>query len=90
MFCKEQPDITGYCVEGIFIINTPTFYMFNSDYRIYIVDDIIDVLSQRYVDPEYTIMTENEMILNVKYPYFQRPSYLLIDSLNTDDEEANK
>ena len=90
MFGKEQPEITGYGVEGIFIINTPTFYMFNSDYRIYIVDDIIDVLSQRYVDPEYTIMTENEMILNVKYPYFQGPSYLLIDSLNTDDEEANK
>lgn len=90
VFGKEQPEITGYGVEGIFIINTPTFYMFNSDYRIYIVDDIIDVLSQRYVDPEYTIMTENEMILNVKYPYFQRPSYLLIDSLNTDDEEANK
>jgi hypothetical protein len=90
IFGKEQPEITGYGVEGIFIINTPTFYMFNSDYRIYIVDDIIDVLSQRYVDPEYTIMTEDEMILNVKYPYFQKPSYLLIDSLNTDDEAANE
>ena len=90
VYGKEQPEITGYCVEGIFIINTPTFYMFNSDYRIYIVDDIIDVLSERYIDPEYTIMTENGMILNVKYPYFQKPSYLLIDSLNADDEEANK
>lgn len=64
--------------------------MFNSDYRIYIVDDIIDVFSQRYVDPEYTILTENEMILNVKYPYFKKPSYLLIDTLNTDNEEGDE
>lgn len=90
VFGKEQPEITEYCVEGIFIINTPTFYMFNSNYRIYTVNDIIDVLSQRYIDPEYTIMTENGMILNVKYPYFQKPSYLLIDSLNTEDEEVNE
>ena len=60
------------------------------DYRIYIVDDIIDVFSQRYVDPEYTILTENEMILNVKYPYFKKPSYLLIDTLNTDNEEDDE
>lgn len=90
IYGKEQPEITGYNVEGIFIINTPTFYMFNSDYRIYIVDDIIDVFSQRYVDPEYTILTENEMILNVKYPYFKKPSYLLIDTLNTDNEEDDE
>ena len=90
IYGKEQPEITGYNVEGIFIINTPTFYMFNSDYRIYIVDDIIDVFSQRYVDPEYTILTENEMILNVKYPYFKKPSYLLIDTLNTDNEGGDE
>jgi len=29
-----SPDITDYKIEGIFIINTPTFYMFNSEYRI--------------------------------------------------------
>jgi len=90
IYGKEQPDINGYNVEGIFIINTPTFYMYNSVYRIYIVNDIIDVISQRYVDREYTIMTENEMFLNVKYPYFQKPSYLLIDSLNIEDEEGDE
>jgi hypothetical protein len=88
IFGKSQLDITGYSVEGIFIINTPTFYMFNSDYRIYTIDDIIDVFLQQYIDPEYTIIVEDNMILNVKYPYFQKPSYILIDSLNTNDEES--
>lgn len=30
--------LEGYTVEGIFFINTPTFYMYNSDFRIYTFD----------------------------------------------------
>ena len=86
IFGEEQPDITEYDIEGIFIINTPTFYMFNSDYRIYTVNDIIDVFLQRFVNPEYTIVVEDGIILHIKYPYFQKPSYQLIDSLNTEED----
>jgi hypothetical protein len=75
-------NITDYEIEGIFIINTPTFYMYNSEYRIYTINQIEDVLMGENIDPEFTIIIDEgkyEKILTVKYPYFKKPKYIKFD-----------
>ncbi|MES1181762.1 MAG: hypothetical protein ABUL44_03115, partial [Flavobacterium sp.] len=44
-FGNTEQSILTYKLEGIFIINTPTFYMFNSDFRIYTVDVFVNVIA---------------------------------------------
>jgi hypothetical protein len=78
-----------YTIEGIFIVNTPTFYMYNADYRIYTITQIEDVLIGEFTDPTFMVVIEEdeyEKILNVKYPYFRKPAYLTFDPFNEDDE----
>lgn len=87
---SENPDITTYHIEGIFIINTPTFYMFNSDYRIYTVDVAVDVIRGNLTDPEKTIFIEEEertITFKIKYPYFKKPEYALFDFLDEENDE---
>ena len=66
-------DLSDYRVEGIFIINTPTLYMYDSKYRIYTPDQINDVVSGVYCDPEYTVEDEKGNSFTLKYPYFTKP-----------------
>jgi hypothetical protein len=84
----NEPSIVGYKVDGIFIINTPTFYMYNSDFRIYTVDIFADIIIGNLKDPELTVIIDTENTLtnfNISYPYFKKPNYKLIDSLNTEE-----
>lgn len=83
-------DIIDYEIEGIFIINTPTFYMFNSEYRIYTVDVFVDVLKGNLTDPEKTIFVEEEestKTFKIQYPYFKKPEYVLLDLLDIEEKE---
>lgn len=80
---SSTPSIVNYEIEGIFIINTPTFYMYNSDYRIYTVDVFAEVITGQLVDPEFTIVLDEGKDLKsfqIKYPYFKKPDYSFIDS----------
>lgn len=72
---NSQLSITDFNVEGIFFINTPTFYMYNSDYRIYTYHEVAKVLSGTYVDKTYTLVTiddEYERTIWIRYPYFKK------------------
>lgn len=85
---SSESDISEYTIEGIFIINTPTFYMFNSDFRIYSVDILVDKVLNRVLDPELTIVIdENDTtyVQTIKYPYFKKPEYKLEDLLKSDE-----
>lgn len=82
-------DISDYTVEGIFIINTPTFYMYNSEYRIYTVSQIESVLQGTFIDETFSILIQEDnqdKYLNVKYPYFQKPTYLKFDPFSDTEE----
>lgn len=84
----SEPSITAYEIEGIFIINTPTFYMYNSDYRIYTVDVFAQIITGQLKDPELKVIVDNEDTLtkfNIKYPYFKKPNYKLLDTLHTEE-----
>ncbi|GEC77512.1 hypothetical protein [Flavobacterium aquatile] len=85
-FNKKYPlsntDIRDYKIEGIFIINTPTLYMYNSEYRIYTVSQIEDVLNGKFIDKTFTLLQdegENQKLITIKYPYFKKPTYIMYD-----------
>ncbi len=82
--------LDGYSFEGIFIVNTPTFYMYNADYRIYTITQIEEVVTGEFTDPTFMVVIdddESEKILNVKYPYFQKPTYITFDPFKDDDDK---
>lgn len=88
---KPELSLDNYTIEGIFIVNSPTFYMYNSDYRIYTIDQIMDVATGKFVDPTFMVVVEEEdteTILNIKYPFFKKPTYLTFDPLNDEEYQA--
>jgi hypothetical protein len=75
-------DLSDYKVEGVFIINTPTLYMYNSQYRIYTIPQIEDVFLGKHIDPTFSVVIDEELqtkFLNIDYPYFQKPNYMKFD-----------
>ena len=85
-------DFSDYSIQGIFIVNTPTFYMYNSEYRIYTINQIEGVLTGEHEDPTFMIVikeNEYEKTLNIKYPYFQKPEYVMFDPFSDNDELEN-
>jgi hypothetical protein len=78
----QKFSFSDYEIEGIFIVNTPTFYMFNAEYRIYTVEQVMDVLTGNFTDRTFMIVKEDDdqqSILNVSYPYFRKPDYIEFD-----------
>ncbi|RZK12159.1 MAG: hypothetical protein EOO46_04195 [Flavobacterium sp.] len=88
-FGLKQKSLSDYSVEGIFILNTPTIYMYNSQFRIFVVDQISSVLNGTFEDQtfiHYERADDHTELLKVNYPYFRKPGYLKIDPFeNTDD-----
>ncbi|MHC1690713.1 MAG: hypothetical protein AB9833_07750 [Bacteroidales bacterium] len=70
-------DITDFRVEGIFLINTPTFYMFNGKYKAITLKQIGDFLDGKYEYPTLIINEQkgdNEQLIVVQHPYFKKPN----------------
>lgn len=84
--------LKGYTIEGVFVINTPTFYMYNSDFRIYTYHHFKDVLLGAYVDPTFTAWVEKEegsIQYFIKYPYLRKPNLLYFELLDEDGKWIN-
>jgi hypothetical protein len=89
---KPTLSFADFTIEGIFIVNSPTFYMYNADYRIYTIDQLTDVLLNKFVDPKFMVVIEEEdteKILNVKYPFFKKPKYVYFDP-EYDEEDVEE
>lgn len=83
-------DIEEYDIEGVFFINTPTLYMYNSEFRIYTIHTVKNVVTGNHNDPVFEIIIDEEnhtKFLTVKYPYFQKPKYLRFDMSDYDDSD---
>lgn len=81
-------DISDFDIEGIFIINTPTLYMYNSSFRIYSITQIEDVILGKHEDPIFTIFVDEPDktgILKISYPYFKKPEYNTVDPFENND-----
>jgi hypothetical protein len=73
----SEKSIANYRVEGVFVIDTPTFYMYNSEIRIYTIDKFVPMITERLRDTEYTHIVENQnniTIYTIKHPYFKKPN----------------
>lgn len=69
-------DITDFRVEGIFLINTPTFYMFNGKYKAITLKQTGDFLDGKYEYPTLMIYEQTgdeEQLVIVQHPYFRKP-----------------
>lgn len=69
-------DFSDYEIEGVFVINTPTFYMFNSEYRLYTIDVIDQIIAGELEDPSFTFIDTDEdhpKEVTISYPYFKKP-----------------
>lgn len=84
-------DISDFSLEGTFIINTPTIYMYNSVYRIYTVEELHQVILGTYKDKTFTIYDDDETetrMLNITYPYFKKPEYIVFDPFGEEEDSA--
>lgn len=68
-------DLTNYTVQGIFLINTPTFYMFNGAFKAYPLARISGLLDGTF---DYSrILIDNENFTGfIHHPYFNKPIIL--------------
>ncbi|MFC4686570.1 hypothetical protein ACFO4P_06440 [Epilithonimonas pallida] len=69
-------------LEGIFIINTPTFIMYNNTFRIYTIKWFRELIENTFQDKSFTFMIDEESqqrIINIGYPYFRKPEYKIFD-----------
>lgn len=66
----------GFEVEGIFLINTPTFYMFNGTYKAITLKQTSEFIDGKYEYPRLVISKEDEekeYLIIAKHPYFRKP-----------------
>ncbi|TPD69913.1 hypothetical protein [Flavobacterium microcysteis] len=74
--------IETFSFEGIFIINTPTFIMYNNEYRIHTLKAFKEILENKFIDQVYKLVIDegdNQKILDINYPYFKKTSYKVMD-----------
>lgn len=71
--CKlnQEFDLSDYEIRGIFIINAPTIYMFNGNYRALTITDFIALINREYADTKFEFTNKNtgEKTL-IEHPYF--------------------
>lgn len=65
-------DLSGFNTKGVFFINTPTFYMFNGDYKAITLKNVSDYIIGKYDYPEFTLSIDDKKTI-IKHPYFKKP-----------------
>lgn len=68
-------NISQYEVEGIFFINTPTFYMYNGEFKAITLKHLPQFLDGAYQYPNI-IHDDGENLFMVQHPYFRKPIIL--------------
>lgn len=75
--CKDY-EVKYSKIEGIFVINTPTFIMFNNDLRIYTIKSFKEFVNNTFEDLEFEIYkseADKTTYIRARYPYFRKPKY---------------
>lgn len=76
IYNNQVIDLSGYEIEGIFIINTPTFYMFNGQYKAITLKQFGEFIEGKYEYPSFFILEgegDDERVVMVQHPYFKKP-----------------
>jgi len=67
----------SYHVEGIFLINAPTLYMYDATYPTLTLHNLRDLLKGLHVIPKFSIEMEDGKELMIEQPYFQNIARLV-------------
>ncbi|KFF03883.1 hypothetical protein [Chryseobacterium luteum] len=74
-FRKNDPidiDLNHFEVVGIFVINAPTIYMYNSPFKCYTIHDFARFLNDEDPYPDFNITSEDtERMFTIEHPYFE-------------------
>ena len=91
-FKDPNLSLKDYQIEGVFFINTPTFYMYNSELRIYTFEQVVDVITGKHTDTVFSCTVDEEdrnTFYSIKYPYFRKPKMMYYED-EDDDYEVDK
>lgn len=64
-------DKTAYHVEGIFVINAPTLYMYDANFPTLTLHNVEELLNEQYVIPKFQVKMPDGTELLIEQPYFQ-------------------
>jgi hypothetical protein len=64
-------DFKNYSVEGVFFINTPTFYMFNGRYKTLVINKLESYLDGTFKFPTLRFTPEGKSPIEINHPYFK-------------------
>lgn len=70
IYHNKRINITGYEVETVFFINTPTFYMFNGNFNAVTLSQLPDYLDGNY---KYNLLSIKHDGEEIKHPFFRKP-----------------
>ena len=70
IYIGHQIDLTEYTIEGLFFINTPTFYMFNGKYKALTIDKTEGYLNGTFDFPALKYSRDNHHDIVINHPYF--------------------
>ncbi|MBK8925026.1 MAG: hypothetical protein IPM74_03740 [Crocinitomicaceae bacterium] len=75
VYNQTDLDLTDFSVQGVFLINTPTFYMFNGRYHAITLNQLPDFLDGNHEFPTIIYETDDSVMM-VQHPYFTKPILL--------------
>jgi len=69
---KTDLDLRKWDVEGIFVINAPTLYMYNGNFKTYTLTDFQKLMDGSYMETEFKFTNEKSgEVLHITHPYFK-------------------
>jgi hypothetical protein len=72
VYPNKKFEIQQFSVEGLFIINTPTFYMMNGKYKTINISRFIEFIRSAYEFPIIRLQSKgNEAYQDIRHPYFK-------------------
>jgi hypothetical protein len=70
-------DKSTYHVEGIFVINAPTLYMYDAAYPTLTLHNLEQLLNNTYVIPKFQVKMPDGSEILIEQPYFQNLDFLI-------------
>ncbi|PIA81085.1 hypothetical protein BFR04_15410 [Gaetbulibacter sp. 4G1] len=71
IYNDNKINLNGFNVETVFFINTPTFYMFNGDYKAITLSQVEAYLDGNY---KYDLLVIEYESQEIKHPFFRKPN----------------
>lgn len=73
IYNRDDIDLAEYNVQGVFFINTPTFYMFNGKYKAITLAQTANYLDGKYAYPAVSYENQQGQTSIINHPYFTKP-----------------